>query len=127
MNYLRSMLPDGYFIESPQEFFASISNQWFTDSAKTIELGLLRFDAGHPHPLNQALFFAEVYSQGKDKTFFYSSDTAGNIERFDVPLSRDQYGHINGLTFHHKQYKFKLDEQGNVLAYSVVDIPPLIN
>ena len=38
--------PDGFFADNPQEFFASIANQWFCDSAKTVELGAVRFAAG---------------------------------------------------------------------------------
>lgn len=125
MNYLRSMFSDGFFMEAPQEFFASISNEWFTDSAKTLELGLIRFDGGRPHPLNQALFFAEVYCLGGTSTYFYRSDTQGNIERTIVPLSHDRSGHINRLTVNNIQYDFKLDSAGNVLAYTATQVAAL--
>ncbi len=74
MNYLRSMFPDGTFVNAPQEFFASISNQWFCDSVATIELGLHRFDIGRAHPINQALFFAGIYAGGGETTYFYTTD-----------------------------------------------------
>ena len=68
LNYLRGMFEDGFFQQYPQEFFASISNQWFTDSRKTIIPGLARFDHGYTDPINQALFFADVYSCGMNQT-----------------------------------------------------------
>ena len=62
-NYLRSnIMPDpSFFINAPQEFFASIANQWFSSSKLTLELGILRFDAGFSEPLNQALYFANNF------------------------------------------------------------------
>jgi hypothetical protein len=122
MNYLRSMFPDCTFVDAPQEFFASISNQWFTDSEKTVELGFVRFDAGYLDPINQALFFAEVYSRGGDSTFAYRTTPAGDISRETVPLGRDENGHINELVMDGLRYSFELDEAGNVVAYAVA--PP---
>jgi parallel beta-helix repeat protein len=119
MNYLRSMLPDGFFTESPQEFFASIANEWFTDSAKTIELGLARFDGGYRHPLNQALFFAEVYSRGSDVTYFYNTDTEGHISRTEVLLTRDSQNRIVALRHQGTIYKFTLDASGDVTGYNI--------
>ena len=119
LNYLRSMIEDGYFQENPQEFFASIANQWFTDSEKTIELGLVRFDDEYLYPINQALFFADVYSLGGNSTYFYTIDTEGNITRLTIPLSRDANGRIESLTIDSSVYTFTLDANGNVTAYSV--------
>jgi hypothetical protein len=119
MNYLRSMFPDCMFVNAPQEFFASISNQWFADSEKTVELGLVRFDAGYLDPINQALFFAEVYSLGGSSTLAYHMTPAGNIWRETIPLGRDENGHINELIMAGLRYSFELDVEGNVTAYSV--------
>ena len=120
MNYLRSMLSDGFFKQNPQEFFASISNQWFTNSSKTIELGLIRFDKGYRDPINQALFFAEVYSRGGKSTFFYNIDTEGHITRREVPIIRDKNGHIRTIVIDKTVYNFTLDENGNVISYIVI-------
>jgi hypothetical protein len=118
------MFPDCTFVSAPQEFFASISNQWFADSEKTVELGLVRFDAGYLDPINQALFFAEVYSLGGDSTFSYHITPAGNISRQTVPLSRDEHGHINELVMGGLRYSFERDEAGNVVAYGVTAACP---
>ena len=119
LNYLRSMFPDGFFLNAPQEFFASISNQWFTNSCKTIELGLARFDKGYKDPINQALFFADVYSMGRDFTYFYYTDVHGNIIRQKIPVLRDDLGRIVGLIIGDYLYSFTLDENGSVIEYSI--------
>lgn len=116
MNYLRSMIPEGYFVTYPQEFFASISNQWFADSAHTLELGLIRWNHGYIHPINQVLFFAEVYSQGGDTVPFYTMDEEANIGRTDMSVRRDSYGHICTLTTGGTTYRFLLNSEGDVLA-----------
>jgi chitodextrinase len=124
MNYLRSMVPDGVFTKAPQEFFASIANAWFCDSQNIIELGLTRFNAGRPHPMNQALFFAEIYSTGGDHTWFYTSDEHGALSATEVPVTRDANGHINSLHVGQWLYEFELDAEGNVLAVGKRLSPP---
>jgi hypothetical protein len=127
LNYLRSMFVDGFFQQCPQEFFASVANQWFTDSKKTIELGLIRFDAGYVHPINQALFFVDVYSMGHDFTSFYEMDTEGNIVHKSILVTRDMTGRIISLTIDDLIYMFSLDDDGNVMAYSVVSDASTVN
>ena len=119
MNYLRSMITPGFFVQNPQEFFASIANQWFSDSAHAIALGLARFDADYRDPINQALYFADVYSQGENYTWFYRIDATGSILRTQALLGRDLQGRINELTVDNKTYSFELDQDGDVLGYFV--------
>jgi hypothetical protein len=123
LNYLRSMLPDGFFSSAPQEFFASISNQWFANSALTLELALVRFDRGYTEPLNQFLFFAEVYSERSGSTLFYTLDTQGNILRREVPVMRDRNGRIAAIIDGETMYNFTLDGSGNVISYSARQAP----
>jgi PKD repeat protein len=122
MNYLRSMFEDGFFTSYPQEFFASIANEWFNDSAKTLELGLVRFDAGYRHPINQALFFAEVYSMGSNVTYFYNTDTEGHISRMEVQLGRDSQNRIVALEYEGTTYVFELDASGDVTGYRMTPV-----
>ncbi len=121
-NFLRSDSGDGFFQDSPVEFIASIANQWFTDSCKTIELGLVRFDAGREDPINQALFFAEIYSQGGGSTFFYKINTSGQILREEIPVGRSIEGFIDDLIFDGNRYMFDLDSEGNVTGYTIVPV-----
>jgi len=125
MNYLRSMLPDGFFTSAPQEFFASISNQWFADSALTLKLALTRFDKGYNEPLNQFLFFAEVYSGKGYSTLFYTLDTQANITRRELPIFRDKNGRINAIVDSEIMYFFTLDEDGNAISYLTAKAPSL--
>jgi hypothetical protein len=122
MNYLRSMLPDGFFVSAPQEFFASIANQWFSDTNLTLRLALTRFDKGYREPLNQFLFFAEVYSRGGSNTLFYSIDTQGNLQRRQISILRDQNGRINAIIDGAKKYFFNLDDHGNIVSYSIKEV-----
>ena len=125
MNYLRSMFDDGFFFENPQEFFASIANQWFSDSALTLELALARFDVGYREPLNQFLFFADVYSRKGDFTQFYTLDTQGNIQKHSGSVLRDKAGHISGIAYGSTLYKFTLDQNGYVLSYLTTTVEEL--
>ena len=119
LNYLRSMCARGFFTQNPQEFFASMANEWFTDSWQTMRLGLSRFDRGRSQPLNQAIFFADVYSQGRDSTYFYRVDPAGHLSRSSVFLTRDTRGHITSMLFDGVVHTFSLDTAGNVLAVAL--------
>lgn len=116
-HYLRSHVGDGFFTRAPQEFFASISNQYFVSSRHTLELGVSRFRRGFRHPINQVLFFADIYSLGTDSTYFYSIDRDGYIERETIRLRRDDQGRIIELTFPEGGgYSFELREDGGVKA-----------
>ena len=121
MNYLRSMFEDGYFSTYPQEFFASIACQWFVDSKHTLELAMVRWANGYHEPINQFLFFAEVYSEGGDEVPFYTINELGDLTHTRVPVMRNSNGHINGLIVDNLKYSFVLDSAGNVLDVSVVD------
>lgn len=119
MNYLRSMFDDCLFVNAPQEFFASLSNQWFSSSERTLELAFVRFDNGYTDPINQFLFFAEVYSQGGSNTYFFKVDTSGNITKKAIPMAKDANGNIISLTTPKGEYIFTYDENGNVIGYNL--------
>jgi hypothetical protein len=125
LNYLRNGNTTGlldFFVNAPQEFFASISNQWFTNSEKVLELGLVRYDKKYFEPLNQFLFYTDVYSLESDSTIFYSNDINGNISSKKIPITRDIKGHVNSIKINNKIYNFVLDSYGNVTGYSVVTL-----
>lgn len=119
LQYLRSMIGGAFFQDAPQEFIASIANQWFTDSQHTLDLGIRRFDRGYHEPLNQALFFVDLYSLGGSVSRFYRIDTRGNVTIQFIPIRRDRNGRIIGLTSSGRTSTFLLDADGNVTAYTV--------
>jgi hypothetical protein len=115
INYLRSMFNEGFFTDAPQEFFASISNQWFTDSEKTMALGKLRFDNNVREPIKQAVFIADVYSLGSDSTYFYELDTEGNLQREAKRIDRDENERITSILIDEsKAYTFQYDASGEI-------------
>jgi len=60
-HYLRSMLPECYFVTYPQEFVASIGNQWLADSEGVWRLAYARWQHGNPHPANQAALMTAIF------------------------------------------------------------------
>jgi hypothetical protein len=124
LQYLRSQVGGAFFQQAPQEFVASIANQWFTDSKHTLDLGTQRFNAGYREPLNQMLFFVDLYSAGTAVSKFYRVDTNGVVTVTDVPVGRDGLGRITSLVYGSSRYAFTLDANGNVTGYVVGEAPP---
>ena len=60
-HYLRSMFGQCFFSGFPQEFGASMVNQWATCSECTLRLGLAQWDAGIPHPLDQVVYLLWLF------------------------------------------------------------------
>lgn len=110
-NYLRSMIEAGYFVRYPQEFLASISNQWFTSTRHTFEIARVRALAGNVQPLNQFLLFAEIYSQGSDSVAGFNMDTSGNIDYLYFPITRDAQGFIDSIVFEDGTFYFTYDSE----------------
>jgi hypothetical protein len=115
LQYLRSMLADGFFEAHPQEFFASISNAYFADSLQTFRLALRRVEQGWLEPMNQFLFFAEVYSQGGRNTWFFEQDGSCNYASHRVPVGRNSNGRIDRIRWLGIDLRFELDDGGNVI------------
>ena len=106
-------------IEAPQEAFATLANQYFCSSDVMLQLAVTRWNEGITHGIQQFLFFADVYSLGGNDTRFYRVDTAGQVTTSRPSLTRDEKGHIIGLTTPTTQYIFTVDAEGNVLDLSV--------
>ncbi len=115
MQYLRGNAD--YFQNAPQEFIASISNQWFTSSQHTLNHGIQRFEKGYHEPINQFLYFCDLYAVGGDTTRFYEIDTQGNIDMTHIPLSRNEQGFITAVHLPDTTYAFDVDDNGNVNAF----------
>jgi hypothetical protein len=60
-HYLRSQMPPCFFRDTPQEFIASMGNQWFADSAAVWRLAYSRWLEGNPHPAQQAAFLTALF------------------------------------------------------------------
>ena len=56
-----------FFLDSPQEAFATLANQYYADSGLMLEFCKNRWDAGNHTNVNQFLLIAEYLSEGKDQ------------------------------------------------------------
>lgn len=118
LHYLRD-LPESFFLDSPQEFIASIANSYFSNSGHLMQLALSRFENGITHPLDHFLLFVDLYSNGSDQSFFYEIDEMGNLKRYEVTLRRNGSNGgdnlISGLFWKEVWYYFYYDEQGFIM------------
>lgn len=107
-----------YFQKNPQEFIASIANEWFHSSKSTLDLAISRFVDGYKEPLNQVLFFVDLFSNNSSQSTFYAIDSSGNISTQMALITRNANGSIIGLNYAGAIYNFVSDTAGNVISYS---------
>ncbi|MEN8183994.1 MAG: hypothetical protein ABFS46_15820 [Myxococcota bacterium] len=116
--FLRSQIEErsdtGLFRSAPQEFFASIANQYLSNSMQTMELGFERLLQGYAEPLNQFLFFLEVYSLSGTTSLFFTQSEACRYQVETVTLERNAKGFIRRVLVDGTPYEFVLDSRGYV-------------
>ena len=115
-NFLRSTFPPCFFATAPQEFFASIANIWFADTERTLDLAIRRFNAGWRMPLDQFLFFLDIYSLGGPTSFFYVSDRSGSLSRSEVRLERDAENRLTAIFRETQGWRFIRNASGEIIA-----------
>jgi hypothetical protein len=86
-NYLRSNVGDGYFAANPGEFVASIANQFFCDTARTLDYALSKYHQGNANQINQFLLLASVLSDCQSATFFRIGE-GGSITSIRFPVKK---------------------------------------
>jgi hypothetical protein len=97
MNYLRSMFNYGFFTNAPQEFIASIGNQFYSNTERTLELAKLRFQNGYTQPINQFLLFANMMTGGTNNLNFFKFDVNANFDVQTKTVEKNQAGFITKL------------------------------
>ena len=116
------------------ELVASTAEYYFGNTRVALEIALEKFNNGFIEPFNHFLFFADLYSTENTAKFF---DVTGgvrvqdgkiipvevNLERYDVPLTRDLNGKINSLFVSGKYYLFKRDDGGFIVDVRVSENP----
>ena len=112
-NYLRSVVDDSYFVENPQEFIASISNMYFTNSFKTFEVALKRAETGNFNPMDQFLFIARLYGSESYINFF-NYGTTGPLFVDQIICNKNDDGYINSINIDGVEYNFTLDQNNLV-------------
>ena len=87
-----------FFLNAPQEAFATLANQYFADSQLMLDFCKTRWDAGHPSNINQFLLIADYLSEGDNEVNFYVMRPGGELSVTPVQLSRDPQGRIISVT-----------------------------
>lgn len=103
-NYLRSTFEDGFFKKNPQEFVASMANQYFCSSEDMFLYALKRAKEGNLNQINQFIFMASIYSNG-DTTRFYKIDKSGQVKASAVPLKKEN-GLVTDILLGKNEYNF---------------------
>jgi len=103
-----------FFIQSPQEAFATLANQYFTDSQLMLELGIKRWQEGHKSSINQFLLITDYLSQKANSVKFYQMGVGGELKVKPVTLERNQLGQITLIESTGKTVK--LEYQGNFVS-----------
>ena len=120
--YLRSQVGGAFFQDAPQEFFASIGNEWMANSEWVFTLALSRFNQGFKEPLRQAIFYADAYSAGTATTWFYKKPFQMPITAMPVSVTRDAQNRIIGLQSDTTLYSFVWDATGQIQSVSTQNL-----
>jgi len=86
-----------FFLDAPQEAFATLANQYFADSQLMLEFCKSRWDAGHRSNVNQFLLIADYLSEGGPAINFYTLRPGGGLQVEPVSLKRNDRGLITVL------------------------------
>ena len=120
MQYLRSMFvqSDGssLFVEYPVGLLPSLSQQYFADTWRMLDLALSRFDRGWKEPLHQFLFFAAIHARDETMRTFVL-DKEGALATAAAPVETDADGRIVRIRRGGRAYEFRRGKEGEVLSY----------
>jgi len=103
-NYLRSMFEDVFFAKNPQEFVASLANQYFCSSEDMFLYALQKAKEGNVNQINQFVLMASIYCS-TDRTYFYRIDRNGDVKATKVPIEKVN-GLVSGILVDGKRYRF---------------------
>ncbi len=77
----------------PQEFLASLSQAWISDSAGTWAKCIAAYRLGRPVVMDQCLLFVDLYAAGSGTTPFFK-DTNGVLTKTYYSVTRDSTGRV---------------------------------
>jgi len=83
-----------FFLESPQEAFATLANQYVTDSDLMLMFSKARWDAGHRNVVNQFLLIADYLSNATLTSPTYRMQRGGALDTGVAQLTRDRQGRV---------------------------------
>ena len=112
-----------FFLESPQEAFATLANQYFTDSQLMLEFSKVRWDAGYRSNVNQFLLIADYLSMGTNQARFHVVRPGGRITNMPVQLVRDRSGRISQLQSPATRATFSYQDGNLVTGFQLTPLP----
>lgn len=108
-----------FFLNSPQEAFATLANQWFADSELMVELAKARFDGGQKACADQMLLIAEYLSEGGPTVPSYVMRPGGELSVGSLEIDRDPRGRIRILRSGRIRAGFRYKDGDLVGAFSL--------
>lgn len=108
-----------FFLKAPQEAFATLANQWFTDSELMVEFAKVRHDAGFPACADQMLLIAEYLSDGGREVPAYRLAPGGAFEASAMDVRRDPSGRIRELRSERLRARFRYGADDLVEAFEL--------
>ena len=112
-----------FFLNAPQEAFATLANQYFADSQLMLEFCKVRWDAGHRSNINQFLLIADYLSEGTNKVSFYVMRPGGDLSISSVKLTRDVQGRITLVQSKNSTATFEYQDGSLVTGFRLVSTP----
>ena len=98
-----------FFLDAPQEAFATLANQYFADSQLMLDFCKGRWDAGHRSNINQFLLIADYLSGGANEVKFYTLRPGGALRLTTAELERDSQARIVGIRSNKSVGQFKYE------------------
>ena len=108
-----------FFLDSPQEAFATLANQYYADSGLMLEFCKKRWDEGNRTNVNQFLLITEYLSEGKDQGQFFQLKPGGKLSVDPVEFKRDAQSRIQQLRFGKLAAEFRYDPNGLVTSFEL--------
>ena len=112
-----------FFLDAPQEAFATLANQYFADSQLMLDFCKVRWDAGHRSNINQFLLIADYLSEGTNKVSFYVMRPGGDLTVAPVQLIRDDQGRITQVQSKNSIATFEYQDGSLVTGFRLESIP----
>ena len=100
-----------FFLDAPQEAFATLANQYFANSQLMLDFCKTRWDAGHRSNTNQFLLIAGYLSGGNDEVQFCTLRPGGGLRVATAKLTRDEKNRITSVQSPSSIANFKYVDQ----------------
>ena len=105
-----------FFLDAPQEAFATLANQFCTDSELMLEFAKSRWDAGHRSTVHQFLLIADYLSAGSARVPLYVLPRGGALEVGSAKVRRDARGRIREITTDLAVATFRYEASGDAIV-----------